>query len=115
MTLTWSDHVMERLALTLEAILEGKGFKVLNRGDEGWVHFFTQKPILRPEDLKPLRFFVGTPIFIVLGGSTLLLFFADGIPAASIPVETYRIIVSPLIPTIPLTSWCSSVGCQEAW
>ncbi len=45
---------------------------------------------------------IGVPIFIVLGGAALLLFFADGIPVASIPVETYRIVVSPSIPTIPL-------------
>jgi tripartite ATP-independent transporter DctM subunit len=45
---------------------------------------------------------VGAPIFVVLGGVALLLFFADGVPVASIPVETYRIVVSPSIPTIPL-------------
>jgi tripartite ATP-independent transporter DctM subunit len=44
----------------------------------------------------------GTPIFILLGGAALLLFFADGVPVAAIPVETYRIAVSPLIPAIPL-------------
>lgn len=42
------------------------------------------------------------PIFIVLGGVTLVLFFAEGVPAAAIAVSTYRISVSPLIPTIPL-------------
>jgi tripartite ATP-independent transporter DctM subunit len=45
---------------------------------------------------------IGAPIFVVLGGAALLLFFADGVPIAAIPVETYRIIVSPAIPTIPL-------------
>jgi len=44
----------------------------------------------------------GAPIFIVLGGTALMLFFADGVPIASIPVETYRIVVSPSIPAIPL-------------
>jgi tripartite ATP-independent transporter DctM subunit len=44
----------------------------------------------------------GAPIFIVLGGAAILLFFAEGVPIASIPVETYRIVVSPSIPTIPL-------------
>jgi len=44
----------------------------------------------------------GAPIFVVLGGAALLLFFADGVPVASIPVETYRIVVSPSIPAIPL-------------
>jgi C4-dicarboxylate transporter DctM subunit len=45
---------------------------------------------------------VGAPIFVVLGGIALLLFFAAGVPAAAIPVETYRIVVSPAIPAIPL-------------
>jgi tripartite ATP-independent transporter DctM subunit len=44
----------------------------------------------------------GAPIFVVLGGLPLLLFIADGIPIASIPVEAYRLVVSPSIPTIPL-------------
>jgi C4-dicarboxylate transporter, DctM subunit len=46
--------------------------------------------------------FVGTPLFIVLGGVALVLFFADAVPIAAIPVEIYRIVVSPSIPAIPL-------------
>ncbi len=45
---------------------------------------------------------VGAPIFVVLGGVALLLFIADAVPVASIPVEIYRIVVSPSLPTIPL-------------
>jgi tripartite ATP-independent transporter DctM subunit len=45
---------------------------------------------------------LGAPIFVVLGGAALVFFLADGVQVASIPVETYRIMVSPLIPTIPL-------------
>lgn len=45
---------------------------------------------------------MGAPIFIVLGGAGLLFFFADQVPIASVPVETYKIISSPQIPTIPL-------------
>jgi tripartite ATP-independent transporter DctM subunit len=45
---------------------------------------------------------LGAPIFVLLGGAALLLFFAEGVPVAAIPVETYRIVVSPSIPTIPL-------------
>lgn len=52
------DYVMDRIAPTLEAILESKGFKVLNWGDAGWVHFFAQKPVVHPKDLRPLRLFV---------------------------------------------------------
>lgn len=46
--------------------------------------------------------FIGAPLFIVLGGIALALFFADGISPAAIPVEAYRIVVSPSIPAIPL-------------
>lgn len=60
------DFVRGRLASQLAAILEVKGFKVLNWGDAGWVHFFTQKPVVHPEDLRPLRLFVwsGTPAVV---------------------------------------------------
>jgi C4-dicarboxylate transporter DctM subunit len=45
---------------------------------------------------------LAAPIFVILGGAALLLFLAEGVNVASIPVETYRIVVSPSIPTIPL-------------
>ena len=52
------DYVRERIGPRLEAILEARGFKVLTWGEAGWVHFFTQRPVVRPEDLKPLKLFV---------------------------------------------------------
>jgi tripartite ATP-independent transporter DctM subunit len=45
---------------------------------------------------------LGVPLFVVIGSAALLLFFADGTPVAAIPVETYRLVVSPSIPTLPL-------------
>ena len=45
---------------------------------------------------------LGTPIFILLGGAALLLFWGDGVTIAAIPAETYRIVASPIFPTIPL-------------
>ena len=45
---------------------------------------------------------MGAPIFVVLGGATLMLFLATEVPAAAVTVETYRIVVSPSIPAIPL-------------
>ncbi|MCZ6771705.1 MAG: TRAP transporter large permease subunit [Proteobacteria bacterium] len=45
---------------------------------------------------------LGAPIFVAVGGSALLLFLAYGEPIAAVPVATYSIAVSPLIPTIPL-------------
>jgi tripartite ATP-independent transporter DctM subunit len=45
---------------------------------------------------------MGAPLFVGMGGCALLLFLSDATPAASIPVETYRLIVSPSLPTVPL-------------
>ncbi len=45
---------------------------------------------------------MGTPIFVSLGGAALLLFWGDGVTVAAIPTETYRIVASPIFPTIPL-------------
>jgi TRAP-type C4-dicarboxylate transport system substrate-binding protein len=52
------DYVRDRISPALEAILDTRGFKLLTWGDAGWVHFFTQKPVVRPDDLKPLKLFI---------------------------------------------------------
>lgn len=44
----------------------------------------------------------GLPIFAVFGGFALLLFWRAGTPVASVPVEMYRLVASPLLPSIPL-------------
>jgi tripartite ATP-independent transporter DctM subunit len=44
----------------------------------------------------------GAPIFVVLGGLALLLFFADQTPVAAVSAEIYRLIQSPTLPAIPL-------------
>lgn len=44
----------------------------------------------------------GSPIFAVIGGIALILFLNDGISIAAIPVEAYRIVASPVLPTVPL-------------
>ncbi len=49
---------------------------------------------------------LGTPIFILLGGAALILFWGEGVTAAAIPAETYRIVTSPVFPTIPLFTLC---------
>lgn len=46
--------------------------------------------------------FLGAPIFVFIGGAALLLFWSDGVTTAAIPTEMYRIVVSPVFPTIPL-------------
>ena len=51
------DYVRERMAPKLEAAMEDAGFKVLTWGDAGWVYYFTQQPVVHPDDLKPLKLF----------------------------------------------------------
>ena len=46
--------------------------------------------------------FKGAPIFIGLGGLALLFFWRDWTPISAISAETYRIVVSPTLSTIPL-------------
>jgi C4-dicarboxylate transporter DctM subunit len=45
---------------------------------------------------------LGLPIFATLGGIALLLFWNAGVPVASVPVETYRLVASPVLPSLPL-------------
>jgi tripartite ATP-independent transporter DctM subunit len=45
---------------------------------------------------------MGAPIFVVIGGTALVLFLGEDVPVAAVPVETYRIVVSAAIPAIPL-------------
>lgn len=45
---------------------------------------------------------LGAPIFVTLGGAALVLFYADFVPLAAVPSQTYGIVSSPTLPTIPL-------------
>lgn len=45
---------------------------------------------------------LGGPLFVALGGTALVLFLRDGVPPAAIPVESYRLSVSPTLAAIPL-------------
>ena len=45
---------------------------------------------------------LGAPIFVTLGGCALILFYADAIPLAAVGSQTYGIVSSPTLPTIPL-------------
>jgi len=51
-------YVLEKMRPRLEASLDAKGFVVLNWADGGWVHFFSQKPVAVPDDLRALKLFV---------------------------------------------------------
>src|SRR5207302_2756794 len=39
---------------------------------------------------------------VVMAGYALLLFYLAGTPVASVPAETFRLVVSPTLPAIPL-------------
>ena len=47
-------------------------------------------------------FLLGLPIFTVIGGMALLLFWNEGIPVVSVPDEAYRFTASPMLPAVPL-------------
>lgn len=45
---------------------------------------------------------LGAPVFVTLGGAALILFWGGGQPIALIPVDQYRLVVNPTLPSIPL-------------
>lgn len=45
---------------------------------------------------------MGAPIFTVLGGAALILFWGEGSPIASIALDHYNLVVNPTLPAIPL-------------
>jgi TRAP-type transport system periplasmic protein len=51
------DYIRDRMAPRLEAMLEKKGFIVLQWSDVGWVHFFTKTPARTPDDIRKLKLF----------------------------------------------------------
>src|SRR5262249_21250322 len=44
----------------------------------------------------------GAPIFAILGGLALILFWHAGTPIAAVALEHYRMVVNPSLPAIPL-------------
>jgi C4-dicarboxylate transporter DctM subunit len=45
---------------------------------------------------------LGTPVFVVLGGAAVILFWAAGEPLAVLPINHYGLVVNATLPTIPL-------------
>ncbi|MGA3115777.1 MAG: TRAP transporter large permease subunit [Syntrophobacteraceae bacterium] len=45
---------------------------------------------------------VGAPVFTVMSGLALLLFWGDGTPVSAVSAEIYRLVGSPTLPAIPL-------------
>jgi tripartite ATP-independent transporter DctM subunit len=49
-----------------------------------------------------VAFLLGTPVFVVMAGYAALLFFLAGTPVAAVPTETFRLVIQPTLPAIPL-------------
>ena len=45
---------------------------------------------------------LGAPIFVTIGGAALFLLLAQGVPAASVTVNHYSLVVNPSLPAIPM-------------
>src|SRR5437667_7080678 len=45
---------------------------------------------------------LGAPIFVMLGGAALILFWGEGSPIASISLTHYSMVTNPTLPTVPL-------------
>lgn len=52
--------------------------------------------------LVGVAFLCGTPIFVVMGGAAMILFWRDATPVAAVPAETFRLVSSATLPAIPL-------------
>ena len=56
-----------------------------------------------------LSLYSGAPIFVGLGGLAILFFWRDFTSLSAISAETYRIVVSPTLPTIPLFTFAGYI------
>ena len=45
---------------------------------------------------------LGSPVFTVIGGIGLVLFWSEGLPIGSVALDHYRLVVNPSLPMIPL-------------
>jgi C4-dicarboxylate transporter, DctM subunit len=45
---------------------------------------------------------MGTPIFAILGGAAMILFWADGTPISVMALNHYQLVINPTLPAIPL-------------
>ena len=52
--------------------------------------------------LLVLALLAGAPIFVILGGLALALFWQDGLPLAAVALSHYQITVNPSLPALPL-------------
>lgn len=104
------DYVGEKLRPMLEKRLEEKGFVVLFWSDAGWVHFFSNKPVTHPDDLKKLKLFTwsGFPAQVEIYKSA-------GFNA--VPLETADIVPSlqtKLIDAVPAPPFFAMAGQMDS-
>lgn len=59
-TLDEAAAVRAKLEPMIRERMRKQGFELLFLGDLGWVHFFSVKPIVRPDDLKRVKLFTWT-------------------------------------------------------
>ena len=52
------DYIRDRMAPTLEALLEEQNLIVLNWSDVGWVHFFTKERARTLDDIRQMKLFI---------------------------------------------------------
>lgn len=92
------DYVGDKLRPALESKLEKKGFIALFWTDIGWVRFFTNKRVEKPEDLKSLRLFTWS-------GDTEQMEITKSAGFNAVPLETADIVPSlgtGLIDAVPM-------------
>jgi len=66
-------------------------------------------PLFSPAVLVPLALAalilataLGSPVFVLLGGAAVILFWGAELPIASIPLDQYRLVTNPSLPALPL-------------
>ncbi len=86
----WRDRLLVLIGIAIIAYL---GLGVGLQG--GWAVYIGFAGLL-------VAVVLGAPIFVILGGAAILLFWNEAGVLAAIPAEAYRIVVHPMLPTLPL-------------
>jgi TRAP-type C4-dicarboxylate transport system substrate-binding protein len=106
------DYIGEKLQPMLGKRLEDKGFMVLFWGDTGWVRFFSKQPVIRPDDLRKSKLFVGAgrpadlESYRAVGCNPVPLETVDVLPS----LQTGLINAVPLPPSIALAGQVDAVA-----
>ena len=104
-------------------------YQILRHGADGWsgrllvaliagmIIILGLNPPLAPGNLVPLALAalvlataLGSPVFVLLGGAALILFWGAELPIASIPLDQYRLVTNPSLPALPLFTLASAQG-----